>query len=169
MCSFYKESWIFNFNSDWFYYVQTFLLSNCGTQVFPKINSLNLTTRHKNDLIFSPCFPSTYSSQSASTVSSSSAVSDSSSSATSSSQRFKQREGVSFGDFSLNSDLLPPDVVSHMKEHMDIPRDVTSMSEEELMFHYFRMHDVDLNGKLDGCELIKSLIHWASKDRSLFS
>merc|ERR1719500_1689935 len=52
----------------------------------------------------------------------------------------------------------------HMKEHMDIPLDVSSMSEEELMFHYFRMHDVDLNGKLDGCELIKSLIHWASEN-----
>ena len=46
---------------------------------------------------------------------------------------------------------------------MDIPMDVSAMSEEELMFYYFRMHDVDLNGKLDGCELIKSLIHWAGK------
>lgn len=34
------------------------------------------------------------------------------------------------------------------------------MSEQELQFHYFKMHDSDNNNKLDGCELIKSLIHW---------
>lgn len=34
------------------------------------------------------------------------------------------------------------------------------MSEPELQFHYFKMHDADNNNKLDGCELIKSLIHW---------
>lgn len=34
------------------------------------------------------------------------------------------------------------------------------MSEQELQFHYFKMHDADNNNKLDGCELIKSLIHW---------
>jgi Ca2+-binding EF-hand superfamily protein len=34
------------------------------------------------------------------------------------------------------------------------------MSEQELQFHYFKMHDNDNNNKLDGCELIKSLIHW---------
>ncbi len=34
------------------------------------------------------------------------------------------------------------------------------MSEQELQFHYFKMHDSDNNNKLDGCELVKSLIHW---------
>jgi len=34
------------------------------------------------------------------------------------------------------------------------------MSEQELQFHYFKMHDADNNNKLDGCELVKSLIHW---------
>ena len=34
------------------------------------------------------------------------------------------------------------------------------MSEQELQFHYFKMHDSDGNNKLDGCELVKSLIHW---------
>lgn len=34
------------------------------------------------------------------------------------------------------------------------------MTEQELQFHYFKMHDADNNNKLDGCELIKSLIHW---------
>lgn len=48
----------------------------------------------------------------------------------------------------------------HMKEHMDVPIDTTNMSEQELQFHYFKMHDTDNNDKLDGCELVKSLIHW---------
>jgi len=34
------------------------------------------------------------------------------------------------------------------------------MSEQELQFHYFKMHDTDGNNKLDGLELVKSLIHW---------
>jgi len=48
----------------------------------------------------------------------------------------------------------------HMKEHMDVPIDTSNMSEAELQFHYFKMHDSDNNNKLDGCELVKSLIHW---------
>ncbi|KAI1284888.1 Multiple coagulation factor deficiency protein 2 -like protein [Halotydeus destructor] len=51
----------------------------------------------------------------------------------------------------------------HLKEHLHgvvSEPDVSKMSEEELQFHYFKMHDNDNNNKLDGCELIKSLIHW---------
>merc|ERR1712048_1243932 len=48
----------------------------------------------------------------------------------------------------------------HMQEHMDVPIDTSNMSEQELQFHYFKMHDADGNNKLDGCELVKSLIHW---------
>lgn len=43
---------------------------------------------------------------------------------------------------------------------MEVPIDTSKMSEQELQFHYFKMHDSDNNNKLDGCELIKSLIHW---------
>ncbi|KAM7359580.1 uncharacterized protein ACRADG_000205 isoform 2-T2 [Cochliomyia hominivorax] len=55
----------------------------------------------------------------------------------------------------------------HIQEHMQVPIDTSKMSEAELQFHYFKMHDSDNNNKLDGCELIKSLIHWheqGSKD-----
>ncbi|RWS28491.1 multiple coagulation factor deficiency protein 2-like protein [Leptotrombidium deliense] len=38
--------------------------------------------------------------------------------------------------------------------------DLSKMSEDELQFYYFKMHDNDNNNKLDGLELIKSLIHW---------
>lgn len=46
---------------------------------------------------------------------------------------------------------------------MDVPIDTSKMTEQELQFHYFKMHDADNNNKLDGCELIKSLIHWHGK------
>ncbi|XP_019865649.1 putative mediator of RNA polymerase II transcription subunit 26 isoform X1 [Aethina tumida] len=48
----------------------------------------------------------------------------------------------------------------HIAEHFDVPIDTSKMTEQELQFHYFKMHDADNNNKLDGCELIKSLIHW---------
>lgn len=51
----------------------------------------------------------------------------------------------------------------HLKEHLHDAigdQDVSKMSEEELQFHYFKMHDSDNNNMLDGSELIKSLIHW---------
>ena len=47
-----------------------------------------------------------------------------------------------------------------MAEHMDVPIDTSNMSEQELQFHYFKMHDADGDKKIDGCELVKSLIHW---------
>ena len=43
---------------------------------------------------------------------------------------------------------------------MKVPVDTSQMSEQELQFHYFKMHDTDSNNKLDGCELVKSVIHW---------
>jgi len=51
----------------------------------------------------------------------------------------------------------------HLKEHLGgvvSEPDLSKMTEEELQFHYFKMHDNDNNNKLDGSELIKSLIHW---------
>ncbi|XP_066142042.1 multiple coagulation factor deficiency protein 2 homolog isoform X3 [Euwallacea fornicatus] len=52
----------------------------------------------------------------------------------------------------------------HIQEHMEVPIDTSKMTEQELQFHYFKMHDADNNNKLDGCELIKSLIHWHVED-----
>ncbi|XP_020802845.1 multiple coagulation factor deficiency protein 2 homolog [Drosophila serrata] len=48
---------------------------------------------------------------------------------------------------------------SHIQEHMSVPLDTIHMSEAELQFHYFKMHDSDDNDKLDGCELFKAMIH----------
>uniref|UniRef100_A0A1B6HD18 EF-hand domain-containing protein n=1 Tax=Homalodisca liturata TaxID=320908 RepID=A0A1B6HD18_9HEMI len=52
----------------------------------------------------------------------------------------------------------------HMQEHLNVNIDTSKMTEQELQFHYFKMHDADNNNKLDGCELIKSLIHWHGDD-----
>ncbi|XP_055383530.1 nuclear transcription factor Y subunit beta isoform X3 [Condylostylus longicornis] len=57
----------------------------------------------------------------------------------------------------------------HIQEHMAVPIDTSKMSEAELQFHYFKMHDSDNNNKLDGCELIKSLIHWHVNDEQKHS
>lgn len=47
----------------------------------------------------------------------------------------------------------------HLQETLS-EQDVNKLTEEELQFHYFKMHDSDNNNMLDGSELIKSLIHW---------
>lgn len=52
---------------------------------------------------------------------------------------------------------------SHIIEHLQNviktkPKD--QMSEEELEFHYFKMHDYDNNNKLDGVEIGKALTHF---------
>ncbi|XP_077291777.1 uncharacterized protein LOC143915174 isoform X3 [Arctopsyche grandis] len=77
-------------------------------------------------------------------------------------QQMHQHQGHQSGHH--NPQLLNPGNIEHEKqhiqEHMDVPIDTSKMSEQELQFHYFKMHDADNNNKLDGCELIKSLIHW---------
>lgn len=34
------------------------------------------------------------------------------------------------------------------------------MTEEELEFHYFKLHDYDNNNKLDGVEIVKAITHF---------
>ena len=49
----------------------------------------------------------------------------------------------------------------HIKEHLEGKVDATSnMTPEQLQFHYFNMHDLDRNGRLDGVELIKAITHF---------
>ncbi|XP_035223835.1 multiple coagulation factor deficiency protein 2 homolog [Stegodyphus dumicola] len=37
--------------------------------------------------------------------------------------------------------------------------EINNLAEEQLRFLYFKNHDYDNNNKLDGCELIKGLLH----------
>ncbi|KAI6220944.1 Multiple coagulation factor deficiency protein 2-like protein [Aphelenchoides fujianensis] len=46
-------------------------------------------------------------------------------------------------------------------EHLEGKVDPTAnMTPEQLQFHYFNMHDLDKNGRLDGVELIKAITHF---------
>jgi len=76
--------------------------------------------------------------------------------------------GHGHGHAAHNAPVLTGNVQAekeHIAEHMEVPMDTSKMSEQELQFHYFKMHDADNNNKLDGCELIKSLIHWHDADK----
>uniref|UniRef100_A0A914ZJT4 EF-hand domain-containing protein n=1 Tax=Parascaris univalens TaxID=6257 RepID=A0A914ZJT4_PARUN len=54
---------------------------------------------------------------------------------------------------------------AHIKEHLDGKVDPTAnMTPEQLQFHYFNMHDLDKNGKLDGIELIKAITHFHAEN-----
>ena len=46
-------------------------------------------------------------------------------------------------------------------EHYDGVIDPTAkLSDQELNFHYFKVHDYDKNNQLDGIELIAALTHY---------
>lgn len=48
----------------------------------------------------------------------------------------------------------------HLKEHLDGQiNSEKKMSDEEMQFHYFKVHDYDNNNMLDGIELIKAMTH----------
>ena len=53
---------------------------------------------------------------------------------------------------------------SHIREHLDgrVKMSQDQMSEEELQFHYFKLHDYDNNNKLDGIELTSAVTHFHS-------
>ena len=48
-----------------------------------------------------------------------------------------------------------------MREHMagKVEMGEAKLSEEEMQFHYFKVHDYDNNNKLDGIEIISALTH----------
>jgi len=75
----------------------------------------------------------------------------------------QQHDGGHHHDHSNPQPVLSGNVQqerAHIAEHLEVPIDTSKMTEQELQFHYFKMHDADNNNKLDGSELIKSLIHW---------
>uniref|UniRef100_A0A915PIH1 EF-hand domain-containing protein n=1 Tax=Setaria digitata TaxID=48799 RepID=A0A915PIH1_9BILA len=50
---------------------------------------------------------------------------------------------------------------AHIKQHLVEKLDVMNISLDNKMeiFHYFRMHDLNRDGKIDGVELVKGLTH----------
>ncbi|XP_053407214.1 multiple coagulation factor deficiency protein 2 homolog [Mercenaria mercenaria] len=61
-----------------------------------------------------------------------------------------------------------PHDAEHIKEHLkdvvDKPKE--QMTEEELEFHYFKLHDYDGNNKLDGTEITKAITHFHEEETS---
>ncbi|KAJ8950984.1 hypothetical protein NQ318_006368 [Aromia moschata] len=50
----------------------------------------------------------------------------------------------------------------HIQEHLEevIPEpDLSNMTDEELEFYYFQVHDSDKNSKLDGLEILQAISH----------
>ncbi|KAH3846170.1 hypothetical protein DPMN_088468 [Dreissena polymorpha] len=59
-----------------------------------------------------------------------------------------------------------PHDAEHIKEHLkdlvDKPKE--DMTEEELEFHYFKLHDYDGNNKLDGIKITKAITHFHAEE-----
>ncbi|KAG8176544.1 hypothetical protein JTE90_014888 [Oedothorax gibbosus] len=71
----------------------------------------------------------------------------------------------SAGDHSLESVPMssrsPSSERHHIGDHLgDVVGDMDTMSDDQLRFLYFKMHDTDSNEKLDGKELVDSLLHF---------
>ncbi|XP_074652984.1 multiple coagulation factor deficiency protein 2 homolog isoform X3 [Tubulanus polymorphus] len=56
----------------------------------------------------------------------------------------------------------------HIKDHLDgvVKKDPAEMTNEELEFHYFKLHDYDNDNKLDGLEIVKAITHYTSPENS---
>lgn len=51
---------------------------------------------------------------------------------------------------------------AHLEEHLEevIEKpDLSQMTDEELDFYYFQVHDTDKNSKLDGLEILQAIMH----------
>ena len=46
----------------------------------------------------------------------------------------------------------------HLEEIINEP-DLSKMTDEELEFYYFQVHDTDKNSKLDGLEILNAILH----------
>ncbi|KAL5008442.1 hypothetical protein ScPMuIL_014023 [Solemya velum] len=66
------------------------------------------------------------------------------------------------GGFNRDSVHDREHIKEHLKEVVDKPKE--EMTEEELEFHYFKLHDYDGNNKLDGVEIGKALTHYHKEE-----
>lgn len=70
-------------------------------------------------------------------------------------------------DSPLKFDKMDTHDKAHIKEHLDgevKTADTADMTDEELEFHYFKLHDYDGNNKLDGLEIALALKHHENTD-----
>ncbi|XP_077997825.1 multiple coagulation factor deficiency protein 2 homolog [Glandiceps talaboti] len=54
----------------------------------------------------------------------------------------------------------------HIKSHLEdeIGKPENEMTDQELQFHYFKLHDYDNNNLLDGIELASAMTHYHEED-----
>uniref|UniRef100_A0A0R3RN67 EF-hand domain-containing protein n=1 Tax=Elaeophora elaphi TaxID=1147741 RepID=A0A0R3RN67_9BILA len=59
----------------------------------------------------------------------------------------------------------------HIKEHLKKQVDVRKMTLNKNLeiFHYFRMHDLNKDGKIDGLEIIKGVTHLHDDEQKIVS
>lgn len=55
-------------------------------------------------------------------------------------------------------------IKEHLKEEIDVKDE--NLNDEDLQFHYFKLHDADNNNKLDGIELMNALTHYHDDENS---
>lgn len=62
-------------------------------------------------------------------------------------------------DWRILSFITPPHshIRSHLQDTVDV--DAIDLSPQRMQFHYFHSHDMDRNKKLDGLELMQSILH----------
>lgn len=67
----------------------------------------------------------------------------------------------SHGDMHAHIDLNTEEGRDHMKQDLEgkTGKDATRMNFRELQFHYFREHDFNGDSRLDGTEIVASLLH----------
>ncbi|XP_064621725.1 multiple coagulation factor deficiency protein 2 homolog [Lineus longissimus] len=73
---------------------------------------------------------------------------------------------VDIGDGPLKFDKMDTHDKAHIKDHLDgeVKANTADMTDEELEFHYFKLHDYDGNNKLDGLEIALALKHHENSD-----
>lgn len=54
-------------------------------------------------------------------------------------------------------------IQEHLEEVIEQP-DLSKMTDEELDFYYFKVHDTDKNSKLDGLEILQAIMHTVHHD-----
>lgn len=54
-------------------------------------------------------------------------------------------------------------IQEHLEEVIEQP-DLSKMTDEELDFYYFQVHDSDKNSKLDGLEILQAIMHTEHHD-----
>lgn len=61
----------------------------------------------------------------------------------------------------MHSLTIRPFISRHIKEHLDdiVQKKEEEMTDEELQFHYFKLHDYNDDNRLDGCEIFKAMSH----------